>query len=74
MQKGEPRSSVRLPSYSASLFFFFAAYETLIDPLRRRGYDSSVDFDDSIPDADQGKTAGTDTKSCRPFATIPTVK
>ncbi len=35
-----------------------AAYETLIDDDKRRAYDSSTDFDDSVPDDDEGITDG----------------
>jgi curved DNA-binding protein CbpA len=33
------------------------AYETLIDPVKRRQYDSSLDFDDTIPDEDEIRDA-----------------
>ena len=32
------------------------AYETLIDPAKRKKYDSSLPFDDNIPEEDDVKT------------------
>lgn len=34
-------------------------YETLIDPVRRRAYDSSLPFNDAIPSDKQGMTEET---------------
>jgi len=36
-----------------------AAFDTLCDPMKRRSYDSTVDFDDSIPNVNEGNTVET---------------
>jgi len=36
-----------------------AAFDTLCDPMKRRSYDSTVDFDDSIPKEGEGNTVET---------------
>jgi len=36
-----------------------AAFDTLCDPMKRRSYDSTVDFDDSIPNVGEGNTVET---------------
>ena len=62
------RNSINLAFAPQSIHLFPPplAYETLSDPTRRRVYDSSLPFDDSIPDDDEGTGSNPD-RAVLPF-------